>query len=61
MNRPDGTLKTNILKCEICSHREAVHHGLCPDCAEGIGRLVRIELPEKWRYFPPLAASSQVA
>jgi hypothetical protein len=45
-----GALRARITKCEICENREAVHSGLCEVCAEGIARLVSIELPEKGLY-----------
>jgi hypothetical protein len=47
------------LKCEICGNREAVYNNrLCENCAEGITRLVKIELPEKWRYFAVAAPAT---
>jgi DNA-binding NtrC family response regulator len=38
------------MRCEICKKREAVCNRLCESCADGIARLISIELPEKWPY-----------
>lgn len=36
--------------CGLCEIRLAVYHTLCESCAEGITRLVNIELPEYLLY-----------
>jgi hypothetical protein len=42
--------KARRTNCGICENREVVNNGLCESCAEGIARLINIELPEKWPY-----------
>ena len=53
-----GVRKTRKMKCEICVNREAVHSGLCESCAEGITRLISIELPEKGLYFTAVTGTT---
>jgi hypothetical protein len=48
MDFPLSARKATKMKCEICGNREAVHSGLCENCAEGITRLARIKLPERY-------------